>query len=113
MGPHRVEIPQPGDSPAGLTGGQIRQHLLYRRLAVAIGIDRLDGCPLPNRHGFGQAVNGATAAEYQGAAAMGLHGFEQVAGAAEVHIPVAQRIAHRFAHGLEAGEVDHRLNGLA
>ena len=38
---------------------------------------------------------------------MGLHCFQQLARATEIHVPVTQGLAHRFAHRLEAGEVDH------
>ena len=38
---------------------------------------------------------------------MRVHGGEQRAGAAEVHIPITQRFSYRFPHGLKAGEMDH------
>ena len=37
---------------------------------------------------------------------MATHGLEQANRAGDVHVPVPQRLGHRFAHGLEAGEVE-------
>ena len=43
---------------------------------------------------FGVAVEGCAATENHAVAAIGLHGSQQVAGAAEIHVPVAQGISH-------------------
>ena len=113
VGAHGVEVAQPGDAPAGLTRCHIGQQLLHGRLAVAVGVDRGDGRRFWDRHRFRVAVEGGAAAEHQGVAAVDLHGAHQLARAREVHIPVAQGFGQRFAHGLEAREVDHGIGGLA
>ena len=110
MGTNGVEIAQPGDAPARFAGGQIGQQLLHRQLGVAVGIDRSHRCGLRNRHLLGDPVHRGAAAEHKGAAAMGPHRLQQGPAAAHVHVPVGQGIAHGFAHGLEPGEVDHRLD---
>ena len=44
---------------------------------------------------------------------MPFHGCRQDPTAVEVHIPVAQRVGHRFTHGFEPGEVNHAIHWAA
>jgi hypothetical protein len=44
---------------------------------------------------------------------MAAHGLQQPHRAGDVHVPVAQRLGHRFAHGLEASEVEHGADASA
>jgi len=46
-------------------------------------------------------------------AKLAAHRLDQQAAAVEVYIPVEQRLLHRFAHRLQAGEMDHPGDGPA
>ena len=43
---------------------------------------------------------------------MALHGLEQGQGAVQIVAVVGQGLLHRFAHGLQAGKVNHSVNFL-
>ena len=114
VGSHRIEIAQAGNTPLiRCTGNHIAEQLFHGGFGMAVGIDGFDRCCFRDRHRFWVAIEGGAAAEHQCAASMRIHGREQGAGAAEVHIPVAQRFGHRFTHRLKPREVDHGVDPLA
>lgn len=112
MGPDRVEIAKPGDPPTPLASGHIGQQLLHRRFGVGIGMEGLQGRPLGDGQGGGEAIEAGTAAEDQGADAMALHGFQQAAAPVDVDVPITERLADRFSRDLQAGQMKHGLHGL-
>ena len=110
MGADGIEVTQPGQAPAGLTGRQVRQHLLHGSFGVSVWVDRSHRRTFRNWHRVRQAVEGGTAAEHQRPAVVTGHGLEQAAAASHVGIPVAQRFGHGFSYRLQASEMQHRLH---
>gem|GEM_PF-4779675 len=105
---HRVEVAQPRDAPLARLGlVEVCEHALDHELAPAVRVGRRKGEVLAQRlHGrFG--VHRGRGRKHQRAHARGLHGLQQRKAACDIVVVVAQRLAHRLAHGLEAGEVDH------
>ena len=74
VGPHGIEVAQPGDAPARFTGRQIGQQLLHSGLGLAVGVDGPHRRRLRDRHLLRDAIHGGAAAEHDRAAAMGPHG---------------------------------------
>ena len=123
MGAYGIEVAQPCNPPAAVAGldrfrfvaagRQIGEQRFCGLFAGAVGIDRLDRCGFWNRHLIRVAVKGGATAENHRAAIVLAHRAEQSLRAHNVHIPVAQRLLHRFTDSLESSEVNHRFNRLA
>ena len=90
-------------------GQQVADHVLHDQLGLAVGVRGTERRVLADRAALGVAVHRGRAAEHEVLAALVLHGLQQRQRAADVVAVVAQRLLHALAHGLERGEVDHRV----
>ena len=110
MSSHRIEVAQAGDTPAALAAEGL-QHLLHRHLGLGIGVDWGRGGVFSEWELLGLSVDGCGAAEHHGAAVVPFHRSSQHTTAVEIDVPVQQWVGHRLAHCLEAGEVNHPVDG--
>ena len=79
---------------------------------MPIGVDGLDWSRFRDGNLIGIAIQRGAAAEDQGVTRECSHHVDEADAASHIHLPVAKRISHGFAHGLQPCEVDHALNGL-
>src|SRR5574343_98653 len=109
---HRVEVAQDRHLPARVGRLQVAQDVLAHQLGAAIGVGDLQLARFGDRHGVGITIDGGRGAEDDAAHVGAVHGLQQGQGAADVVVEVAYRLGHRFAHGLEAGKVDHAIDAV-
>jgi hypothetical protein len=111
VGAHRVEIAQQGDMPTRVGDGHVTQDLLDDELAATIGVG--GGAHreiLADGHRGRVAVDRGRGAEHHRLHPRRLHGLEQGDAAADVVVVIEQGLAHRLAHRLQPGEVDHGVD---
>ena len=111
MRTHRVEVTQQGDAPGGIASGEITQHLLDVQFRAPVGIGRLQREILADRHRMRVAINRRRRAEDHLLDACFGHRLAQPQRAQHVVVVIAHWLGDRFAHRLEAGEMDHRFDG--
>ncbi len=112
VGAHRVEVAQRGQRHCRVGCGQVGQHVLHHQLAAAVGTGCGGRCVLAQWHAIRGAVDCGRGAEHQRAHAGFAHGLEQHETALHIVVVVGQRLLHRLAHGLEAGEMDDGLDAF-
>ena len=102
----RIEIAQDDDSPGGVAGGKVAQHLLDEQLRAAVGICGRERMVLVERQTLRLAIDGGRRAEHQLAHARRGHGLQQAQRAVDVAVVVGERHLVGFAHRLQPGEMD-------
>ena len=109
----RIEVAQRDRAEARFGRAQVAQHLLDHQLAAAIGIGRRQRMRLGERQRARLAIDGGRRTEHQPRHALVAHGAQQRNRARDVVVVILERVGHRFADGLAAGQVQHRLHRLA
>ena len=107
VGAHGVEVAQQHRGEVRVGRGVVRQDALDHNLGPAVGVRAdADTLVLRQRQALRRTVDRGRGAEDEIPDAVSLHGLQQRQGAVQVVAVVAQRLAHRLAHGLQPGEVD-------
>lgn len=78
----------------------VGEHLLQNQLGSAIGIGDVEGKILPDRHGFGTAVNRGGGAEHKVLYLIFFHFFQQKESTGEIIVVILQGLLNRFPNGL-------------
>ena len=86
--------------------GLIPEDLLDHIFRPAVGVGAAGGHILGEGDALRHAVDRGGGTEHDGIHAVIGHGLQQREGGVQIIAVVLQRLLHRFAHGLEAGEVD-------
>ena len=108
-----VEVAEQHDVPLGVGRVEVGEDLLYHPLGPAVGVGAgLLGALLGERKLVRVAVDGAGAREDDGLAAVVAHDVHERERALDVVVVVLDGLLDRLAHGLEAGEVDHAVDGV-
>ena len=108
-----VEIAQQAHGHIRRGMRRIGQNLLDHHLRPAVGVGRARGHALAERHGIVHAVNRRRGGEYDALHAVPPHGLEKLHRAGEVVVVVFNGLRHGFSHGLQAGEMNHRVGRVA
>ena len=110
MGTHRIEISQAGNAPgAHLAEGL--QHRFHGEFRLRVGMHGSGRRVLAQWEQLRFSVHRRGAAEHERAATVPFHCVCQATAAAQVHIPVAERVGHGFPHGFEPSEMNHPIHG--
>ena len=91
MSPHRVEVAQQHDGPAGIGFGEVTQDLFNHQLGAAIGVGGAGGEIFPQGYRGRIPIDGGRGAEHQPEHAGPGHLFAQHQGAGHVVLIVGER----------------------
>ena len=106
-----VEIAQQHDAPLVVGGVNVLEDIFNVKLGRAVGVGGAARRHiLTQRRGVVGAVNGGGGREHDFFHARVAHGFAERHRAAHVVLIIFQRLAAAFAHGLEPGEMDDRVD---
>src|SRR5688500_2083735 len=108
----RIEIAQRYEAEIGVRARVVVQELFHDELRLAIGIGRPERVRLRNRQLARLAVHRGRGAEHHPAHAVLRHRLEQGDGATDVVVVIQQRLLHRLAHRLQAGEVHNGFDRI-
>ena len=106
VGADGVEIAQQHHRQLRVGGGLIPEDLLNHIFRPAVGVGAAGGHLLGKGDALRYAVDRGGGTEHDGVDVVVGHGLQQRQGGVQIIAVVFQRQLHRFAHGLEAGEVD-------
>ena len=107
-GAGRIEVTERDEGDA-VNLAEPAKDLLEHELRLAVGIDRLLGQRLVDRHRLGDAEGGAGRGEDEALHPLGHHGLKQVHAVRHVVAEVLARIGHRLADERVGGEVHDGL----
>ena len=109
----RIEVAQQRNAPVRLRFLQVGQDLLNHQLAFTVRALRRTGREAFDVRDFGLvAVDGRGGAENKVFHARGAHGGNEFQCAGYVVVVVLERLSDGFSDGFQAGEMDHRFNGV-
>ena len=112
MRTHRVEVAQQGHPPGRVGSRDIAQNLLDHHLGPAIGVGRRRRRILLHRHLRVVAIDRRRAREDELVHVVAAHRPHEGEGGDEVVLVVLERFGHTLTDGLEAREVDDRIDLL-
>ena len=110
VGADGVEVAQDGNAPFRVGGVQVAQHLLDEQLAAPVGVGGAGGEVLADGELRRVAVDRSRGAEDQPLDPDLGHHFAEGGAAGDVVLVVEKGLFDGLAHGLEPGEVHHRLH---